>query len=684
MRIEPPPSLPVQIGIMPDATAAAEPPDEPPGVRSGFHGLRVMPCSGEFVQFGMPNSGDVVSPTSTAPAARSRAASVQSRRGDVVLVEHRRVRVGPALRPARAPSRPSARPAKAPGPRRRATAASISPARAARLSRRGSRTRSARRCSASTRSSEHVEQLHRRQLAGAHPVGELPRVALPELGHSMLPRSSTPRRSSSAPRTRPRCPPASTSRSATASRSAQSPKCSVPSVRQDPDDDREVPRERHDRERLEHPRAHAVERHLRTGHVRDDEVEERLAVDDPRGQAEQRRRDVLASCRARNSAPTACSRSFRSRGLAPDRARAARPGPARRPGSVHEHRRHPVAELQPLARRHAPTPGTARAAAGRRDRRRRDSNSRRSPPATPASTTSFTVPPSARRGSPSRRRAGPARREAPAPADRHVDRRARRDRVAVDHRAHRARRARRCARTCAAACGRCGAPMRTISAGSVAALAERVDEQPARARRGLGDPRGGSRNVGSGVKSSSTVATSTPETPSTSAWCVFWMSPTLPPSSPSTNHSSHSGRVAVEQLRLDACRSASSSCSHDPGLRQRGEAHVVRDVEAVVVDPDRPALLERHRHQPLAEARDQVQPGRRRAGGPRASRNRPESSKNGAPSKIADRAHVHRGLEPLQVQERRVERAEPVVAHGCRSYRHACPHVTGGSERAPG
>ena len=43
IRIEPPPSLPVQIGIMPTATAAAEPPDEPPGVRSGFHGLRVTP-----------------------------------------------------------------------------------------------------------------------------------------------------------------------------------------------------------------------------------------------------------------------------------------------------------------------------------------------------------------------------------------------------------------------------------------------------------------------------------------------------------------------------------------------------------------------------------------------------------------------------------------------------------------
>ena len=61
---------------MPTATAAAEPPDEPPGVRSGFHGLRVTPWRYVRVQLTDPYSGDVVSPTSTAPAARNRAASV--------------------------------------------------------------------------------------------------------------------------------------------------------------------------------------------------------------------------------------------------------------------------------------------------------------------------------------------------------------------------------------------------------------------------------------------------------------------------------------------------------------------------------------------------------------------------------------------------------------------------------
>ena len=41
MRVDPPPSDDMDSGTMPAATAAAEPPDEPPGVRARFHGLRV-------------------------------------------------------------------------------------------------------------------------------------------------------------------------------------------------------------------------------------------------------------------------------------------------------------------------------------------------------------------------------------------------------------------------------------------------------------------------------------------------------------------------------------------------------------------------------------------------------------------------------------------------------------------
>ena len=42
-RTEPPMSVPSSKLVMPQATAAAAPPDEPPGVRSNAHGLLVVP-----------------------------------------------------------------------------------------------------------------------------------------------------------------------------------------------------------------------------------------------------------------------------------------------------------------------------------------------------------------------------------------------------------------------------------------------------------------------------------------------------------------------------------------------------------------------------------------------------------------------------------------------------------------
>ena len=41
--MEPPVSVPRAIGAIPAATAAAEPPDEPPGVLSRSHGLLTFP-----------------------------------------------------------------------------------------------------------------------------------------------------------------------------------------------------------------------------------------------------------------------------------------------------------------------------------------------------------------------------------------------------------------------------------------------------------------------------------------------------------------------------------------------------------------------------------------------------------------------------------------------------------------
>ena len=78
MRIEPPPSEPVAAGTRPAATAAPEPPDEPPGVRVGSQGLRVMPFASVAVHGKIVSSGTFVIPIGIAPAARSRRTASES------------------------------------------------------------------------------------------------------------------------------------------------------------------------------------------------------------------------------------------------------------------------------------------------------------------------------------------------------------------------------------------------------------------------------------------------------------------------------------------------------------------------------------------------------------------------------------------------------------------------------
>ena len=68
--MDPRPSLAWAMGTIPEATAAAAPPEEPPEMCSGFHGLPLGPRRSELVTPGMPNSGVLVLPSSTTPAAR--------------------------------------------------------------------------------------------------------------------------------------------------------------------------------------------------------------------------------------------------------------------------------------------------------------------------------------------------------------------------------------------------------------------------------------------------------------------------------------------------------------------------------------------------------------------------------------------------------------------------------------
>ncbi len=81
MRIDPAPSEPCWSGPRPAAAAAPAPALEPPVVIAVFHGLRVLPVSGLSPMPFQPNSGVVVLPSITPPAARRRGTNGASTSG---------------------------------------------------------------------------------------------------------------------------------------------------------------------------------------------------------------------------------------------------------------------------------------------------------------------------------------------------------------------------------------------------------------------------------------------------------------------------------------------------------------------------------------------------------------------------------------------------------------------------
>ena len=106
---------------------------------------------------------------------------------------------------------------------------------------------------------------------------------------------------------------------------------------------------------------------------------------------------------------------------------------------------------------------------------------------------------------------------------------------------------------------------RTSSAGSLSRSTTLSISSSSDVGAGSGCQRGGSTGVGSGVRSNRTVATSSPETPSTMQWWVLEMIATRSPSTPSTNQSSQSGRR--RSSGWDWSRPISVlSCSSLPGV----------------------------------------------------------------------------------------------------------------------
>ena len=75
-RIDPPVSLPSATQVMPEATAAAEPPEEPPGTRSKSHGLWVGPKADDSVELPKANSSMLSLPKGMQPASIARCTHV--------------------------------------------------------------------------------------------------------------------------------------------------------------------------------------------------------------------------------------------------------------------------------------------------------------------------------------------------------------------------------------------------------------------------------------------------------------------------------------------------------------------------------------------------------------------------------------------------------------------------------
>src|SRR5262249_46076750 len=117
--------------------------------------------------------------------------------------------------------------------------------------------------------------------------------------------------------------------------------------------------------------------------------------------------------------------------------------------------------------------------------------------------------------------------------------------------------------------------------------------------------------------------------------------------------------LAVEDRLLDAGDKRHQLLPR-PRLRQRGVPDVVRDVEALIVDPDRPALVVGHHHQLLPKARKKWQPRLNEI----ADVVDAEASvlvEERLALEHTHRADMHRVLEAFEVQEARVERGQAIV-----------------------
>ncbi len=98
LRSDPPTSVPLAMGANPQASATAEPPDEPPQVFVRSYGLRVTPKILLKVCEPAPNSGVLDLPMVIAPARCIRSTTISSSAGNVIFIQRRAVRSANAAR----------------------------------------------------------------------------------------------------------------------------------------------------------------------------------------------------------------------------------------------------------------------------------------------------------------------------------------------------------------------------------------------------------------------------------------------------------------------------------------------------------------------------------------------------------------------------------------------------------
>ena len=101
MRMLPPVSLPSVAYASRATTATADPPDDPPGIRRGSHGLWTSPKCGFTELMPYANSCIPSFPSSTAPASRSLRTTVASVEG----IQSRRIREPAVVRTPRVAKR---------------------------------------------------------------------------------------------------------------------------------------------------------------------------------------------------------------------------------------------------------------------------------------------------------------------------------------------------------------------------------------------------------------------------------------------------------------------------------------------------------------------------------------------------------------------------------------------------